>query len=212
MDGKCAKDLELMHSFLDKAKNGIDMNLLAFQTPDQFHYSNSCPAGLGGYSDQGHAWQFKVPNDLKFQATNNLLVFLANQGDCTLSMTDSMTAEGWTKNPTSLSQTTTLSKQRLALAQQGIMPKLFMGADVKGYSQWLAGKSNHIVDALSQDWHHSNNDFTFILCSRFPEQMPEHFEISPIPGKISSQLVADLYAAAAARERTITGASQDNGA
>jgi hypothetical protein len=30
---KCTEDLELMQSILDKAKNGIDMNLLAFRTP-----------------------------------------------------------------------------------------------------------------------------------------------------------------------------------
>jgi hypothetical protein len=62
-----AKDLELMQSILDKAKKGIDMNLLAFRSPDRIYYSDSCPAGLGGYSDQGFAWQFAIPDDLLFQ-------------------------------------------------------------------------------------------------------------------------------------------------
>ena len=53
------------------------MNLLAFRLPDRVYYSNSCPAGLGRYGDQGHAWRFKVPEDLQFQASNNLLEFLA---------------------------------------------------------------------------------------------------------------------------------------
>jgi hypothetical protein len=48
-----------MQSILEKAKEGIDMNLLAFRSPDRIYYSNSCPAGLGGYSNQGHAWQLK---------------------------------------------------------------------------------------------------------------------------------------------------------
>jgi hypothetical protein len=55
-----------MQLILDKAKNGIDMNLLAFRTPDCIYHSNSCPAGFGGYSNQGNAWQFKVPNKQKF--------------------------------------------------------------------------------------------------------------------------------------------------
>jgi len=38
---------------LDKAKHGIDMNLLMFRPPDRVYYSDSCPAGLGGYSDEG---------------------------------------------------------------------------------------------------------------------------------------------------------------
>ncbi len=60
------KDLELPNEILAKAKNGIDMNLLAFREPAQTYYSDSCPAGLGRYSDQGHAWRFRVPPHLQF--------------------------------------------------------------------------------------------------------------------------------------------------
>jgi hypothetical protein len=65
-----------MQQILDKAQKGIDMNLLAFRAPDQIHHSDSCPAGLGGYSNQGFAWRFKVPNELLFHAMNNLLEYL----------------------------------------------------------------------------------------------------------------------------------------
>jgi hypothetical protein len=55
------KDLELMLLILKEAKDGIDLNLLAFWLPVQVYYSDSCPTGLGGYSgDQGHAWHFRV--------------------------------------------------------------------------------------------------------------------------------------------------------
>jgi hypothetical protein len=54
---KCVRDLELMQAVLDKAKRGVDMNLLAFRSPGRIYYSDSCPAGLGGYSDQGRAWR-----------------------------------------------------------------------------------------------------------------------------------------------------------
>jgi hypothetical protein len=77
IDEKCLKDLELMLEVLDTAKKGIDMNLLAFRSPDRVYYSDSCPAGLGGYSDKGYAWHFKVPDELRFRASNNLLEFLA---------------------------------------------------------------------------------------------------------------------------------------
>ena len=53
------------------------MNLLAFRSPDRIYYSDSCPAGLGGYSDQGFAWRFAIPDELLFRASNNLLEFLA---------------------------------------------------------------------------------------------------------------------------------------
>ncbi len=74
---KFIKDLELMQSILKKAKEGIDMNLLAFRSPDRMYYSNSCPAGLSGYNNQGYAWRFKVLDNLQVRVTNNLLKFLA---------------------------------------------------------------------------------------------------------------------------------------
>ncbi len=43
-DNKCTNNLVLMQLILDKTQRGIDMNLLAFRSPDQIHYSNSCPA------------------------------------------------------------------------------------------------------------------------------------------------------------------------
>ena len=98
-----------MQTVLNKAREGVDMNLLAFRSPDHVYYLDLCPAGLGGYSNQGRAWRFKVPDEHLFKASNNLFEFLAAvispwidvikgrlvAGDCTLSMTDSTMAEGW---------------------------------------------------------------------------------------------------------------------
>ncbi len=69
---------------------------------------------------------------------------------------------------------------------------VFMDPVVKGYSQWLAGKTNNVMDALLQDWHPSDHKLTFILCSHFPKQMTEHFKIPPLPSKISSWLTSML--------------------
>ncbi len=52
---------------------------------------------------------------------------------------------------------------------------IFMNADIKGYSQWFAGKLNNVADALTRDWHLGDNELTFTLRSHFPEQMPENF-------------------------------------
>ena len=63
---KCIIDLKLMQPIRNKAKEGIDMNLLASRSLNHVYYSNSCPASLGGYSGQGHAWRFEVSDDLQF--------------------------------------------------------------------------------------------------------------------------------------------------
>ena len=62
----CMKDLELMTGILTKAHKGIDMNLLAFCAPDRVYHSDLCPAGLGEYSNQGHAWCFQILENLQF--------------------------------------------------------------------------------------------------------------------------------------------------
>jgi hypothetical protein len=204
----CVRDLELMQEVLDKAKKGIDMNLLAFRSPDRIYYSDSCPAGLGlgGYSNQGRAWRFKVPDEHLFKASNNLLEFLAAviapwidiiknrlvAGDCTLSMTDSTTAEGWMRksNFAEEGENPIQATARVDAARK--YASIFMNAGVKGYSQWFPGKSNNVADALSRDWHLGNDKLTSLLHSHFPEQMPENFRILPLPSEISSWLTSLL--------------------
>ncbi len=74
------------------------MNTIAYRRPTHAHPSDSCPAGLGGYSDEGFAWRYYLPKQLKFRASNNLLEHIAaiitpwvdiiagrlTRGDCTL--------------------------------------------------------------------------------------------------------------------------------
>ena len=102
-------DVHLMLYLIKKIHKGINMNQIAFRKPTHVYRSDSCPAGLGGYSHEGFAWRFKIPINLQFWASNNLLEHLAavitpwvdiiakrlQEGDCALSMTDSTTSEGW---------------------------------------------------------------------------------------------------------------------
>ncbi len=48
---------------------------------------------------------------------------------------------------------------------------------------------NNVADALSWDWHQDNNELTSILRIHFPQQMPTHFEISPLPNEINFWLI-----------------------
>lgn len=47
MPTECRLDLGLMMKFLDKAHDGIDMNLLSFRRPTHIYRSDLCPFGLG---------------------------------------------------------------------------------------------------------------------------------------------------------------------
>ena len=60
------EDLKLMLRFLKMANDGFSLNSIAFCCPTHVYQSNSCPAGLGGYSHEGFAWRWYLPKDLKF--------------------------------------------------------------------------------------------------------------------------------------------------
>ena len=62
------KDLELMLFFLEKSKVGIDMIFLVFRKPTKVYRSDACPAGIGGYSSDGFAWRWYLPELLKIRA------------------------------------------------------------------------------------------------------------------------------------------------
>ena len=69
----CRNDLLLMLRFFNIAKKGIDTNLIAFRKLTHVYWSDSGPFGLGDYSDEGFAWRFEIPEELRFGASNNLL-------------------------------------------------------------------------------------------------------------------------------------------
>ena len=182
------------------------MNLLCFHSPDWIYYSDSCPARLGGYSNQGFAWRFRILDDLLFRASNILLKFPAatitpwigilsgclNPGDCTLTMTNSTMANGWMKklNFNKAGNNPIQTSTRIDVARK--YTEVFLNADVKGYSQWFVEKRNNVTDALFWEWHRTNNKLTSILHSLFPNQIPDHFEILTLPSKISSWLTSLL--------------------
>ena len=201
------EDLELMLFFLRKAHEGVDMNLLVPLFPDIVYRSDSCPAGMGGYSNQGWAWRWYIPEDLQFRASNNLLEHLAAiitpwidlimgrlvRGMCYLSMTDSSTSEGWQHrtNFTMKRQPDPVQAEaRIEVARSHAMRT--MEAGVVGYGQWFPGDENDVSDCLSRDMDRSDEELTNILRKFVPEQMPDRFEIVPLPNEIVSWLTSLL--------------------
>ena len=72
------EDLILCESLLNKAHNGISINLLINRRPSKIYLSDSCPCGLGGFSClSGRAWRIQIPDNLIGKVSNNLLEFLA---------------------------------------------------------------------------------------------------------------------------------------
>ncbi len=196
----CIDDLRLMRDcFLAKAHEGISMNQIAYRRPMHVYRSDSCPAGMGGYSAEGFAWRFPVEGDLKFRASNNLLEHLASvispwvdilagrlkRGDCLLSMTDSTTSEGWLRKTNYKEDDDGVQATiRIELARSHA--SRLLDAGIREYSQWFPGADNQVADALSRDWDRPDDVLTNILLTHVPSQVPHSFKIVPLPNEISS--------------------------
>jgi hypothetical protein len=180
INGEHQKDLVLMLNFLKNAPEGISLNRIAFRRPTHIYRLDSCPARLGGYSNEGWAWRLYLPDHLLFRALNNLLEHLAavispwvdiiiagrlKPQDCILLMTDSTTAEGWLKksNFSKLGKRPIQASVRIEAAPK--QASLVMSLGLKSYSQWFKGEANEVLDALSCNYDRSNDELTKIIKS-----------------------------------------------
>jgi hypothetical protein len=144
-----------MLRFLEIAKKGINMNLIAFCSSRHVYQSDSCPFGFDGYSNKGYAWQFEILKDLQFRASNNLLECIVSivllwadmltgriqRGNCALLMTNSSMLAGCLRktnfqevlgDPDPIKATA-----RIEIARKHMT--FFLETGIKGYSKWFVG-------------------------------------------------------------------------
>jgi len=69
------KDLQLWQKILTKAHNGISLNLLTYREPNKVYWSDACEYGLGGFSTNGKAWRWNIPEHLRDRAHINHRVY-----------------------------------------------------------------------------------------------------------------------------------------
>ena len=199
-------DLKLMMFFLERANAGIDMNILVHRKPTKVYRSDSCPAGMGGYSSDGFAWRWYIPAHLRFRASNNFLEHIATTitpwvdilakrlkpGDCSLSMGDSTISEGWLRksNFREEGEDEIQATARLEVCREDAARKL--KNEIRDYGQWFAGKYNWVSDALSRDDDRTDEELINVFRTFCPSQIPDHFEIVPLPNEIVSWLTSLL--------------------
>ena len=190
----CLEDLELMLFFLEKAHKGISLNQIVYRRPTHVYRSDSCPSGLGGYSHEGWAWRFYIPYELQGRATNNLLEHIASiitvwidilagrlkPGDCSLSMTDSTTSEGWA-HKTNFSKDNEEPIQatiRIQVAREHAMRLL--ENDIKEFSplecnptQAVSGSMQHVISYALHPAPRTLWDITVASPTTYYNQLPQ---------------------------------------
>ena len=200
LNATCKADLQLMLEMLNKAHEGLSMNLLTYRKPNSIATVDACPRCLGGYTKRGRAWRIVLPPHLLGRAHINLLEFLAavvsiwiqildgsaTSEDCLLVMGDSTTAIGW------LHKTRVKTKEmdkfdfqaRTNVARK--LARLMINNDLLLYSQYFPGKFNVVADSLSRDFDVPPQTLASHLCSLFPTQLHPTFQLFPVPDEIIS--------------------------
>jgi hypothetical protein len=194
----CTDELKLTKTcFLGHSQQGISMNEIPYQKLTHVYCSDSCPASMGGYSQEGFAWQFYLPNKLQFCASDNLLEHLTGtispwvdilagrlkEGDCALSMTNSTTSEGWTWKTNFIEEMYHVQATVRTEVMRSHATK-YMNNGIREYSQWFLESQNNMADALSRDMDRTDAELTRILFTHVPSQIASTFKIVPLPNKI----------------------------
>ena len=208
-------DLRLWLHFLDRAREGISINILTVRTPTRMAWSDSCPFGLGGYSLRGWAWRIRVPCDCPFygdDTVNNVLEFLGmgisvlmllkeaaddrEDHPCILALGDNTSAVSWIFRSGRIANTSRYYPAVKFIARTIASRALEAGAQI--CSQHLAGVTNTVADLLSfeGDCRGTTNPITVdcppddVLTERvhkfYSQVVPSGFQIRPLPDDIES--------------------------
>jgi len=207
------EDLRLWVLFLGIAHSGISMNLLTLRLPSRIGWSDSCPFGLGGYTQQGWAWRLRIPewsaifgndtanNALEFLGmaiTIKLLIIEAAEEPypCLLPLGDNTSAIAWIFKSSTIKKGTVYYTAVREIARE--IARDISRAECQVTPQHLRGSLNDVSDLLSfvGTVRGKTNPLTIddppddILTQRIhnylPQIVPEGFKISPLPDEIVS--------------------------
>jgi hypothetical protein len=208
IDADITKDLLLWLKCMKKAASGVSLNILVLRVATHLYRNDAAFHGIGGYSNRGRAWRYDIPEELRLRASINLLEFIGSilgpwvdfvEGNlppesCIFSQGDNTTAASW------LQKTNFASNKPAHLKVARRLANLLLEAEVQLTNEWIEGESNPLADSLSRDTHLSPTEHTAFLHSVLPQQMPDGFEIKPLPEEISSWLGSILQLLPASSE------------
>lgn len=121
---------------------------------------------------------------------------------CKLSYSDSTTSTGWMKKSNfdtdpepnkdgSFSIDPIEAQVRMNVCRPH-HALLCLNNEIRDFSQWIKGTDNPVTDSLSRDHHLTDQQLTYLLRLKYPNQVPKHFEIVPLPNEIISWLTSLL--------------------
>jgi hypothetical protein len=197
------EDLKLWKNFLKLAFEGVSMNLVVQQEPDIILLTDaSTSKGLGGYNvSSGKAWRLPILpwmvglsiNTLEFMSALialevDLIDNKGRQDTCYLIATDNTAAMGWLKR----SNFDPNGEQTIQLALARHLANRLLENKICLSSQWIAGHSNCVADALSRKFELDDIELTKFIQKSYPSQVPQSFKVFPCPDKAFLQVFSSV--------------------
>ncbi len=100
-------------------------------------------------------------------------------------MTNNTTSEGWLKKTNFIKDGEDPIHATIGIEVARLHATHYLSCGIREYSQWFRGAENMVADALSRDDDRSGKELINILRTHCPSQLPQHFEIVPLPSKIT---------------------------
>ncbi len=204
------EDLSLMLKFLDKAHEGVSMNILVFRSPNRIYRTDACEYGLGGIFQDNSLWRWIIPQHLLHRAHITLLEFLGmivpvwmdildgllRPQDCFLSLGDNSNAVAWMVNSNFKLAEEDLPDQQAKLRASRKLASLVMDFSLAQFSQWMCGDDNVIPDICSRDLHLLENELidnlTHFISSSHPTKDTPQLRMRKVHKEIDSFLCSVL--------------------
>ena len=167
---------------------GTSFQNITHSLPDIFCWSDTCKFGLGGYDNNGKAWQWQIPHNLTGRASINLLEFITSVITIKFSLknldknkkiftfTDNSSALGWL-HKTSFHPGEKKNHDKVAK----FLAKHMIKNEHSIYANHIKGSLNNVADSLSREFKFSKQQLTILLYFAFDQQMSPSFQIYDLP-------------------------------
>ena len=207
-------DLHVWPSLLQRAREGISLNLLTTRKPNHLLLGDSCPSGMGGFSIRtGMAWRYQIsadefttvnsvnpedttPSPPKPPKLNNLFEFIAIVItiwiDClndTINPDDAVLCLSDSSSAVGWLHKSSFSSAKplhRTVAQR--LTEIVLQYRFALQAEHIPGSDNNVSDLLSRRFDLSDDELTSLLRSSYPNQIPSNFVIKPLPKEVTCWL------------------------
>ena len=207
------EDMSVWIELLERARRGVNFNLLTCRVPTNVLLADACPFGMGGYSiKSGLAWQIQlnpevyemagIREDTNIDATlaenpnlklsNNLFEFIAqvitiwfefHNGD--IGPLNSVLCMSDNSSAIGWMHKASFAvNQPLHRRVAAKLVRLTLEGNFVIHAEHVPGKKNLVADYLSRTFELSPTELTHRVHRLFPSQIPENFRVCQLPHEI----------------------------